>query len=188
MRWDAIKEDIHVWAFSKHNKKLSSSFHGKPPIATCLGPLVNSAPKTSFDRVIHTTAGKENMRAIKLLQVHPRGRLHLCPWVLALAMPGFATWQGVYPVPWSPKLQRAHQGHSKIESEKSHTPLQYTSLESELKDHPDKSWSSHLLKSIKSGVSLHVGYEGPRGLMEAQKLLSARTHLTVVDHEIQQEC
>ena len=89
--------------------------------------------------------------------------------------------------PQNPELQRAHQQrHSQIESEKSNTPLQYTHFESELKHHPDKSWSLNLLQSIQLGVTL--GYEGPRGPMEARNLLSARMHPTIVDDKLQREC
>ncbi len=89
--------------------------------------------------------------------------------------------------PRSPELQRAHQQRrSQLESEKSYTPLQHAQFESELQHHPDKSWTSNLLQSIQLGVTL--GCEGPRGPMEARNLLSAHTHPTVVDNEIQREC
>ena len=38
LRWDAIKEDIYVWAFSKQHQKPSTSFCEKPPIASRFGP------------------------------------------------------------------------------------------------------------------------------------------------------
>lgn len=89
--------------------------------------------------------------------------------------------------PKNPELRRAlPQRHSQIESESSYTPLQYAQFAKELKHHPDKSWTSDLLQSIQHGVTL--GYEGPRGPMEARNLLSAHTHPTVIDDELQKEC
>ena len=69
------------------------------------------------------------------------------------------------------------------EQERPHTS---TTHKRELQHHPDKSWIFNLLQSIQLGVTL--GYEGPRGPMEARNLLSAHTHPTVVDDEIQREC
>ena len=70
--------------------------------------------------------------------------------------------EGMTGAPRNPKFQRAHQRHSHIESDKSHTPLRYTQFESELKHHPGKSWTFNLLQGI-----LQPGYEGPRGRTES---------------------
>lgn len=59
LRWDAIKEDIYVWAFSKQTPKPPNSFRDKLPIASRLGPPVNTVPKPPADRATHTAAGKE---------------------------------------------------------------------------------------------------------------------------------
>ena len=59
LRWDAIKEDIYVWAFSKQHQKPSSSFREKLPITSRLGPPTYATTKLPTDRVTHTTAGKE---------------------------------------------------------------------------------------------------------------------------------
>ena len=66
LRWDAIKEDIYVWAFIKHNQKPAHTFRDKPPITSRLGPPITTAPKQPSDRITqptdratHTTAGKE---------------------------------------------------------------------------------------------------------------------------------
>lgn len=104
---------------------------------------------------------------------------------MAPALPGSTSWQGVHQKNLSSSeiINDTPESRARIATHLYNTP--YTQFESELKHHPDKSWTFNLLQSIR-GVTL--GYEGPRGPMEARNLLSAHTHPTVVDEEIQREC
>ena len=186
LRWDAIKEDIYVWAFSKQHQKPSSSFREKLPITSRLGPPTYATTKLPTDRVTHTTAGKEickRFNSSKCTRGDDCVFAHVC-WHQHCQGPHPG--KGCTKKPWAPESSSTTTLPNR-EREKSHTcPLQYTQFKRELKHHPDKSWTLNLLQSIRLGVTL--GYEGPRGPIEGRNLLSAFTHPTIVDEALQQEC
>ena len=78
------------------------------------------------------------------------------------------------------------KGAPKSEPQRAITPLRHSQFEKELAHHPDKAWSTWLLKSLNEGVSL--GYDGPRGPSKAPNLASSYTHPQIVTSEIQKEC
>ena len=60
-----------------------------------------------------------------------------------------------------------------------HTPLQSSTFEQELRNHPNKAWISWLLSGIDNGVS--TGYNGPRFSHNARNLASALKHPAIID-------
>ena len=59
-------------------------------------------------------------------------------------------------------------------------------LESELSQHPDRTWCSHLLQILRHGAT--IGYQGPRTTRVTPNLASASLHPSVVTKELQREC
>ena len=73
-----------------------------------------------------------------------------------------------------------------LELQRALTPLRHSQFESELVNHPDKTWTHWLLSSIRNGVAL--GYDGPCGPSEAHNLNSALEHTQVIDEELRKKC
>ena len=66
------------------------------------------------------------------------------------------------------------------------TPVDVSQLESELSSHPDKAWTSQVLKNLTEGA--RIGYTGSRVARFAPNLASARQHPSVIDSELSKEC
>ena len=64
-------------------------------------------------------------------------------------------------------------------------PLQSSTFEQELRNHPNKAWISWLLSGIDNGVS--TGYNGPRFPHTARNLASALKHPDIIDAELSKE-
>lgn len=65
------------------------------------------------------------------------------------------------------------------------TPLRHSQFESELANHPDKSWVAWLTRSIATGV--HVGYQGSRHALIADNLHSSHMHPNIIESELAKE-
>ena len=156
LRWDAIKEDIYVWAFIKHTQKPAHTFRDKPPSQAVSGhqllphqsnPLTESpSPLTELP----TPQLAKKYASDSTLLSAPEGMTASSPMCVGTSTARVHTLARGAPI--NPELQRAHQRHSQIGSKKSHTPLQYTQFERELQHHPDKSWTYNLLHSIQLGL------------------------------------
>ena len=64
-------------------------------------------------------------------------------------------------------------------------PLRLSQLEKELSNHPDKDWTSALLKALNEGV--RVGYKGPRHTRISPNLTSASANPAVIDEQLKAE-
>ena len=66
------------------------------------------------------------------------------------------------------------------------TPIDVAQLEHELSLHPDKPWTSQLIKNLTEGA--RVGFTGTRVARTAPNLASAHLHPEVIDNELSKEC
>ena len=71
------------------------------------------------------------------------------------------------------------------ELQRAHTPLRSSTFEHELRNHPDKAWTSWLLAGIDNSIS--TGYNGPPFPHTARNLASARKHPDIIDTELAKE-
>ena len=179
LRWDTIKEDIYVWAITQRLNTSASQFQSSTstfchrlPISARLGPLPAESGKASPPHATYTAEGKEICKwynAGRCTRGGENASSHTSAGTQAARVSTLA--KGV---PNVLELQRAL------------TPLRHSQFESELVNHPDKTWTHWLLSSIRNGVAL--GYDGPCGPSEAHNLKSALEHTQVIDEELRKKC
>ena len=73
-----------------------------------------------------------------------------------------------------------------LDDHQPYTPIDLVQLELELKHHPDKVWTSHLIQRLTNGTE--IGYLGPRATRSTHNLTSSRLHPNIIDQHLQREC
>ena len=173
LQWDVLKEDILVWCvtrnpFRARQQVQSGSSTPRQGSATTAG----NASNQQGDRSVLTTTGQEICRRTASALKEPNA-----------TMPTSA---GVTVVVGTTLLQPAlAPSRHPCELQRAHTPLRSSTFEQELRNHPDKAWTSWLLAGIDNGVS--TGYNGPRFPHTARNLASARKHPDIIDTELAKE-
>ena len=169
-----LKEDILVWCVTRNPFRTRQCRLPAPPLARAQVPQ-QGMPATSRAIALYSLALARRYAAVLTTQSAPRELNGTMPTsVVAQVVVGTISLQPSLVPSWHPhELPRAH------------TPLQSSTFEQELRNHPNKAWISWLLSGIDNGVS--TGYNGPRFPHTARKLASALKHPDIIDAELSKE-
>ena len=146
-----LKEDILVWCvtrnpFRARQQVQSGSSTPRQGSATTAG----NASNQQGDRSVLTTTGQEICRRFNYGKCTKGAECHYAHKC-----------SGVTVVVGTTLLQPAlAPSRHPCELQRARTPLQSSTFEQELRNHPDKAWTSWLLAGIENGVS--TGFNGPR--------------------------
>ena len=140
---DVLKEDILVWCvtrnpFRTRQQVQSGSSTPRQGSATTVG----NASNQQGDRSVLTTTGQEICRRFNYGKCTKGAECHYARKCWVTVVVGTTLLQPALAPSQHPcELQRAH------------TPLRSSTFEQELRNHPDKAWTSWLLAGIDNGVS-----------------------------------